>query len=848
MVMHAPGPSFNLDHAAVARGRLQHLAPGASMFDVNTTVRASFGSPLDNHVYQIDAVAGQRLLVTFEWPGLGGSQAYVWLYADGRWTSSAGNSDHLQTLLQPTSDGGIVLELDPTSYGSVPRADYRLVAVTLPQDDHPAGGDGLARLSLGQALAADFDIAGDIDSFALTLEEGTSYLVTLTPSGSDPLESQSPASMVLLDPEGYSSYGYGSTLLVTASASGLHRLSATADQVGQYTLSVEVQPTAVQTDDDHGNDRATATPLRLDTPLAGRIDGPADRDVFVLQAEVGERLLIRAETTGVEVPSFRVFDAQGRFLGDSSSITYGITAVTIDSPTAQPIQIELTGQVGEGYRISAKSQQPDDHADTAQAATLLLPGRTVTGLIDSPSDDDLFALDLLAGQQVSLISGVQSTDGYWVGYPQLSVTAPNGYWVDTLVHSNRDGAVQNAFVAPADGRYVLDFYNSYGAVGYELTAVVASNADDHSGSVATATPLSLSTSTPGRLDHGADVDSFTFEARADTAYVVMLSGLDSQLWQFHGLSLMQGGGYARELLGADAGPLGNTSTTFAVDGDGPVTLQLFGRVPDGTSDYALTIVPFAGKVEPVVPTSTVDRGLLAVGLGQAGRSLIGSAEDDRLEGSPGDDALRGGLGNDVLVPGLGSDRIDGGAGTDSLIVAGSRADYRIEFEPYADRAGSGWLSSLVADQVDTLDSIERLRFDDGWTALSFDPKLATVATLIAALFGADTVHTDSALLLEGLRLADAGLDAIGLAAAALASDRFQNSGIGDSDAELLATLGRHLPSLFDSELEKQTWLSALDAGSLGRAEALALLQADVGPQDLINLIGSPLDLWIPVGP
>lgn len=812
------------------------------MFDANTTVRGSFGSPLTDHIYRVDTLAGQRLLLSFEWPGVSQSQTYVGLYADGMSLGGVGRTDILQALLQPTTDGSILLELDTNFYGSAPRTDYRLEVSTLPPDDHAAGGDGLTRLSLGQSLQADFDIAGDIDGFTVALEGGTSYLVSLSPAGAAALESTSTARLRIDDPEGSYLGSDGDTLVITPSSSGMHYLTASAGTAGQYALRVDVLPATGE--DEHGNDLSTATPLELDKPLVGRIDAVADQDDFVLRAEAGERLLIQASALNVAIPSFTVRDADGRFLGSSSSIDYGVTGVVIDSPSAQPIHVEVSGQVGEGYRISASLQAPDDHGDTPESATALQSGGVVTGRLDSNDDADLFSLDLLAGQQVSVLTSLRPLEGSWGGYPQLGVAGPAGLQVDTLVHLGSNDTLQTAFIVPADGRYVLDLYNSYTGFDYELTAVVGRDADDHGGSVANATPLTLSTPATGRMGDGPDIDSFTFQARADHAYVVMLSGLDSQPWQFHGLSLAGSAGYPYEVLGAGFGPLSNASTTFTATADGPVTLQLFGSVAHGTSDYAVTVVPFAGNVAPV-PTSPIDRGTLPVGVGLSAPGIVGSADADRLVGSGGNDVLRGGLGNDVLVPGGGSDRIDGGGGTDTIVVAGSRADYRVEDD---DQGGVTWMVARAGDDIDRLDSVERVRFDDGWTAVRFDPGLATVATLIAALFGADTVHTDPALLLEGIRLADGGLDAVGLAAAALASERFLASGIGDSNAALIEELDRHAPSLFDGAAERQAWQSALDSGGIGRPEALALLAADVDPQDLVDLIGSPTDLWIPIGP
>jgi Ca2+-binding RTX toxin-like protein len=54
--------------------------------------------------------------------------------------------------------------------------------------------------------------------------------------------------------------------------------------------------------------------------------------------------------------------------------------------------------------------------------------------------------------------------------------------------------------------------------------------------------------------------------------------------------------------------------------------------------------------------------------GQAGDTLIGDADANRLTGQPGDDALDGLGGNDVLSGGTGFDKLDGGTETDDCDV------------------------------------------------------------------------------------------------------------------------------------------------------------------------------------
>lgn len=812
------------------------------MFDVHTTVHGSFGSSLADHVYRIDALAGQRLLLSFEWAPTGQAYSYVLISAGDAYGASYGD-EIVQAVLQPTTDGPIRLELSPHTYGWTPASDYRLSVVTLPLDDHPAGGTGLASLSVGQSLQADFDIGGDIDSFSVALDKGTTYVVTLVGTGDAPLDSASNASLQLTDSNGYYlGSGYGS-MQVQPSESGVFRLSASSADTGRYTLRIETAPDT-DADDDYGNAPAEATPLAIGESVDGRIDGSADDDVFAVTMNAGDRLLVSTLATDYSAPGIIVTDAKGLRLAEGSGVGYQTTGALIESAGTQTVFVQVSGQTGTVYEIAATLLPPDDHADVAAAATLLQPDRTTSGRIDGSGDLDLFALDLRAGQQVGLAAEFEPLNTDSTGYGTLGVSGPDGEEVEFVLGDRYGDSLQAAFVAPEDGRYVLALGNNT-LVDYELTTTVQ-GADDHGGDIASATTLALSTPVGGRIGSRLDVDSFTFEARADQKYAVLLSGLDNASWDFLSLATNDGHGAGEQLIGPTGGPLGNQLCMLTAYDDGPLTLQLFGSAA-AESGYSLMVVPLAGSAGPVIATP-IDMGTLAVGTGAAGLCLVGSAGSDRLVGSAGDDVLRGGLGNDTLVPGLGSDRVDGGAGTDTLIVAGPRSAYRLETFDHGDGDVASWLSSLDGGSADRLDGIERLRFDDGWTALEFDPGLGTVVALLAALFGADAVHTEPEMLLEGIRLADGGLDATGLAAAALASDRFAGTGIGDSNAALIAALDRNAPSLFDHTGEMSTWQSALDSGAIARPQALALLVADLGGQDLVTLVGSPLELWIPAGP
>jgi hypothetical protein len=95
-------------------------------------------------------------------------------------------------------------------------------------------------------------------------------------------------------------------------------------------------------------------------------------------------------------------------------------------------------------------------------------------------------------------------------------------------------------------------------------------------------------------------------------------------------------------------------------------------------------------------------------------AVVGTNDRDVMNGTLFADQLSGHDGNDILAGLRGNDTIDGGAGQDNAVFSGVRGEYTV--------ASAGLLTTVTdrtptRDGVDTLTSIERLRFADGTLAL-----------------------------------------------------------------------------------------------------------------------------------
>jgi serralysin len=112
-------------------------------------------------------------------------------------------------------------------------------------------------------------------------------------------------------------------------------------------------------------------------------------------------------------------------------------------------------------------------------------------------------------------------------------------------------------------------------------------------------------------------------------------------------------------------------------------------------------------------------------------------------GGIGNDSITGNAAANVLTGGLGNDTLDGGDGLDTAVFAGGHSNFT-------------WTQLQVTGAGnDSLQHIERLRFDDLKVAFDIDGHAGMVARTIAAVFGPALV-SNAAYMGIGLQYADGG--------------------------------------------------------------------------------------------
>lgn len=180
-------------------------------------------------------------------------------------------------------------------------------------------------------------------------------------------------------------------------------------------------------------------------------------------------------------------------------------------------------------------------------------------------------------------------------------------------------------------------------------------------------------------------------------------------------------------------------------------------------------------------------------------------EVDWFEGSDGDDTLAGHAGNDVL---------HGNDGIDTAVYDGMRGRYALSRDADGVLVQDG---QAAGDGRDTLQGIERLRFDDRSLALDLEGHAGSVARLIGTLFGPARVH-DAALVGIGLQLKDSGMSDAALARIAVDSGLFAAAAGSHSNADFVRLVYRNVVGSEPSAADLASYVSLLDSGAYSQAQ------------------------------
>ena len=189
--------------------------------------------------------------------------------------------------------------------------------------------------------------------------------------------------------------------------------------------------------------------------------------------------------------------------------------------------------------------------------------------------------------------------------------------------------------------------------------------------------------------------------------------LDNVEWWSQNGSLTPGGrGY--ETLLHELGHALGLKHSFDANTDNATVLP---QAQDNTSNTLMSYTDLGGPYSTYRQDDIAALRWLYGGDGLGGALGMNSQNGARyITGTSGGDSLRGTTANDTLEGDGGNDMIYGGDGTDTAVFRGLRNDYSFANLANGDLQVTNKAGSTAADGVDTLSSIEVLRFADASVA------------------------------------------------------------------------------------------------------------------------------------
>ena len=392
-----------------------------------------------------------------------GQNARVWFIpeADGTYYIAAG-SDHRYT-------GAYTLSVS--------------AGMTVPTDDHPADTTATGTLAVDSPAEGAIEIPGDVDWFAVTLEEGRFYRFHLEGRATADGTLQASYLRGVYDANGNaiggtSSGDGGSRVWFTPEADGTYYVGAGGygDHTGAYTLSVEVVA------DDRPADTTATDTVTVGGSVIGSIDAPHDEDWFMVTLQAGQLYDVVLEGSWTQMgtlqaPRLRgIYDANGDAIPgtvDGSPAHTVYSSSVPFTPDTDGTYYVAAGAVGTDigtYTLFVKAI-PDDEtaADTTTTGTVSVGG-SVTDELETAGDRDWHATTLQAGQQYQIdLKGSHTADGT-LQFPYLrGIHDGDGNLIDgTSDFGGGDGLnARVTFTPDAAGTY----YVAAGAFEYVPTGI-----------------------------------------------------------------------------------------------------------------------------------------------------------------------------------------------------------------------------------------------------------------------------------------------------------------------------------------------------------------------------------------
>ncbi|NQW20396.1 MAG: pre-peptidase C-terminal domain-containing protein [Chloroflexi bacterium] len=484
--------------------------------------------------------------------------------------------------LTPTAAPSSTPTPDPTSIPNPTSTPTPSVPNT-PQSDLHGDEPGTATLVQSNLpLSGQVEPVNDVDWFKFVTIGGSAYRISADgDSQSDPLlrlvDSNGQLTLIVDDNQGFGNSAAIDWVAPDSATYFFNVAVGATGNTGGYTVLVNSEV------NDHSNQAAGATAITAGGSINGQIESVADRDWFTFEAVVGTKYNVDVTPTTLVNPTLRLIDSDGiKRLVTTSGIDGSNASIEWVAPASGSYYLSV-GAIGDSttgtYEIGLTSQ-PDDHGSRSGEGTLITPGSSVTGILESIGDQDWFVLSALAGTEYRLTLSAAPTGTHMDLFAQNGTTRLIGN------SDNSGGSPIIVWTAPVTASYFVAVgAPSTGGLGnYTLTTAAIS--DDHSDTSVGATSITGEYSVIGDLETAGDEDWFTFDAVLGVRYTfsTTLGTLADST-----LTLLENDGVVRIMANDDGGSGQGSSIEFIAPATRSYLLKV--RSPGGvfTGTYTLSL-------------------------------------------------------------------------------------------------------------------------------------------------------------------------------------------------------------------------------------------------------------------
>lgn len=466
---------------------------------------------------------------------------------------SAGQAGSM--VLHSDSDATVELRL------AGPRGHRVAVTVeTLGPDDHGDSAGTATPAAIGQPVAVHIDADGDRDVLVYDLKAGERVVFDAdTPS----------VDLQLVHPwGGPPTWGHGA-LVDTPWMDGRYALVLTSNG-GTSPIDAVVAARVVA--DDLGEQAVHTTALQLGEAVADGFAGPADTDLFWLEAPPGLPVQVRLQSAEIVIAELREGAGQWVRTVYGQDAEAGVTELRFDVPEDGIVALELTagGYAARDYELIATPVAADDHAPDIGHATPIAIGQTVQVQGDGLADADTLRWATRAGERYRIHVELSEQARGWALLEAGQVERP---WESPIVGWSQGRSVfDGGLTASVAGQAWLQLTDlRQGSAAVTVWAVAP---DDHADVLDAATPLPLHEPATAVADAGFDRDWFRWSgAPGDGVRLTLRPTDDSASWlvtlHVHEDRDMLAAGWQLEL-----GPDGIELPPLAIGDDGQLWLMV----------------------------------------------------------------------------------------------------------------------------------------------------------------------------------------------------------------------------------------------------------------------------------